>query len=137
MTTKEYLYQLKEIDNLINANQEEVDRLRAIAEKTTSRIKEVNVMESSGNRMEDTIIKIVELENEINEEIDRLIDIKVDARRIVNQIEKIQYRTILIKYYFQNKTFEQTAVEMDKSYQWICELHGRALKEFSDIFEKR
>lgn len=130
MTPKEYLYQLKDIDNLISTYQEEADMLMTRLTSTTQRIKEVNVISSQKNQFDDTIAKVLDLRNEINAQIDKYVDMKAEARRIVENIQPLKYQTVLIKYYFQNKTFEQTAVEMGKSYQWVCELHGRALQEF-------
>lgn len=130
MTPKEYLYQLKDVDNLISTYQEEADMLMTRLTSTTQRIKEVNVISSQKNQFDDTIAKVLDLRNEINAQIDKYVDMKAEARRIVEKIQPLKYQTVLIKYYFQNKTFEQTAVEMGKSYQWVCELHGRALQEF-------
>lgn len=130
MTPKEYLYQLKDVDNLISTYQEEADMLMTRLTSTTQRIKEVNVISSQKNQFDDTIAKVLDLRNEINAQIDKYVDIKAEARKIVEKIQPLKYQTVLIKYYFQNKTFEQTAVEMGKSYQWVCELHGRALQEF-------
>jgi DNA-directed RNA polymerase specialized sigma subunit len=130
MTPKEYLYQLKDVDNLISTYQEEADMLMTRLTSTTQRIKEVNVISSQKNQFDDTIAKVLDLRNEINAQIDKYVDMKAEARKIVEKIQPLKYQTVLIKYYFQNKTFEQTAVEMGKSYQWVCELHGRALQEF-------
>lgn len=130
MTPKEYLYQLKDVDNLISTYQEEADMLMTRLTSTTQRIKEVNVISSQKNQFDDTIAKVLDLRNEINAQIDKYVDMKAKARKIVEKIQPLKYQTVLIKYYFQNKTFEQTAVEMGKSYQWVCELHGRALQEF-------
>lgn len=130
MTAKEYLYQLKDVDNLINTYQEEADMLMTRLTSTTQQIKEVNVLSSNQNNFEETIAKVIDLRNEINKQIDRYVDMKIQARKTVERIQPLKYQTVLIKYYFQNKTFEQTAVEMEKSYQWVCELHGRALQEF-------
>lgn len=130
MTPKEYLYQLKDVDNLISTYQEEADMLMTRLTSTTQRIKEVNVISSQKNQFDDTITKVLDLRNEINAQIDKYVDMKAEARKIVEKIQPLKYQTVLIKYYFQNKTFEQTAVEMGKSYQWVCELHGRALQEF-------
>lgn len=130
MTPKEYLYQLKDVDNLISTYQEEADMLMTRLTSTTQRIKEVNVISSQNNQFDDTIAKVLDLRNEINAQIDKYVDMKAEARKIVEKIQPLKYQTVLIKYYFQNKTFEQTAVEMGKSYQWVCELHGRALQEF-------
>jgi DNA-directed RNA polymerase specialized sigma subunit len=133
MDAKTYLHQIKDLDKLINTYQDEIDMLMTRVTSTTQRIKEVNVMTSKENTFDETIAKIIDLRNEINDLIDKYVDMKNAARKIVEQIPQINYQIVLIKYYFQNKTYEQTAVEMNMSYQWICELHKKALKEFEKI----
>lgn len=133
MTIKEYLYQLKDIDDLINSNIEEVDKLRTLATNITVTYSDEPHGSGTSDKVGNTVVKIADLQNEINDLIDELVEIKAESSKIINQIKDLRLRTVLIKYYVQNKTFEQVAVEMGKSYQWICELHGRALLEIEKI----
>lgn len=133
MDAKAYLHQIKDLDNLINAYQDEIDVLMSRVTSTTKHIKEVNIMTSNENRFDETMAKIIDMRNEINDLIDKYVDMKKSARRTVERISQVNYQVVLIKYYFQNKTFEQTAVEMNLSYQWVCELHKKAVAEFEKI----
>ena len=38
-------------------------------------------------------------------------------------------RTVLTRQYINGWTWEKIAVDLDRSYQWVCELHGRALQK--------
>ena len=96
MTPKEYLYQLKDVDNLISTYQEEADMLMTRLTSTTQRIKEVNVISSQKNQFDDTIAKVLDLRNEINAQIDKYVDMKAEARRIVEKIQPLKYQTVLI-----------------------------------------
>lgn len=137
MTSKEYLHQLKSLNDLVSACQDEIDTLRALATRITSAPKEVSVMESHDkSKIEKIMPKLLELEADMNYYIDSLIDLKAEAQRYIMLVRPIKLQTVLIKYYMQNKTFEKTAVEMGKSYQWVCELHGRALQAFEKNFKK-
>lgn len=73
MTVKEYLGQAYRIDQRINSKLEQVGSLRALATKATSTMSDTP---PSGSRnvqsMESIIVKIIDLENEINEDIDML-----------------------------------------------------------------
>lgn len=134
ISAKEYLTQLKDLDKYINAQQEELDRLRNMVIKISVSSRDMDVQCSSmHDKLGDTVAKIVDLDREITSCIDKYIDIKHDAVRIIAIMPDLKLRTVLYKYYILNKTFEQTAVEMEKSYQWICELHGKALQQFEKI----
>ena len=86
MTVKEYLSQAYRIDQRINSKLEQVASLRALATKATSTLSDTP---PSGSRnvqsMENVIVKIIDLENEINEDIDTLVDLK---REIVGVIKR-------------------------------------------------
>src|SRR3712207_7857958 len=90
MTAKEYLAQAYRIDQRINSKLEQIVSLRALATKATSTLSDTP---PSGTRnmhsMEYTIAKMVDLENEINEDIDTLVDLK---REFVFIIKKIRDR---------------------------------------------
>ncbi|RDU22775.1 DUF1492 domain-containing protein [Anaerosacchariphilus polymeriproducens] len=135
MTAKEYLYQLKDIDDLINSNQEEVDRLRALATNISVTYSDEPHGSGTSDKVGNTVVKIADLENEINDLIDELIDLKRESISIIKQIKGIRERTILIKRYINNKTLEQSAVEMGISYTWTKQLHGIALLEFDKLMK--
>ena len=76
------------------------------------------------------VLRMIELEQEINAEIDHFVD---EKHEIINQIQALQnpkHIDILYKHYVEFKRLEIVAVEMNFTYQYIVELHGTALKEF-------
>lgn len=129
MTAKEYLRQLKTLDNVINAKLLEKERIRALATKVTSNLGE-RVQGGGFGGIENTVIKITELEIQINADIDKLVDLKAEATQIIDSLEDNKYKAILSMYYVSNLTFEQVAENTDMTFRWIHKLHGRALKEF-------
>lgn len=46
---------------------------------------------------------------------------------IIGAIENNEYQTILIKRYFEKKSWEDIAIAMLYSESWVYKLHGRAL----------
>ena len=78
--------------------------------------------------MEDVIIKIIDFENEINAEIDRLVDIKREITCLINSVPNQEEQTLLELRYLCFKTWEQIAVEMGYSLQNVYKLHSKALK---------
>lgn len=132
MTAKEYLLQAYRIDQRINSKLEQIVSLRALATKATSTLSDTP---PSGTRnvhsMEDTIAKMVDLENEINADIDRLVDLKREFVFIIKKIDNPEYQTLLELRYLCFKTWEHIAVEMGYSLQHIFRIHHKALKEIN------
>lgn len=129
---KSLLLEIRSLDNTITRKLEELDSLKSLSEKVTTSYSDMP--RGTGtciSRMENTIVKIIDLSNEINEEIDKLVDLKLEVREMIEAVNNPDYRNILSLRYLCNKTFEAIAVEMGYTYQWICVLHGRALKSFS------
>ena len=130
MTAKEYLSQAYQIDQRINAKLEQVMALRALATKATGTLYDMPRTDSPNVcRLEDIIIKIVDSENEINAEIDRLIDLKREMRVVIGAVTQPDYQTLLELRYLCFKTWEQIAVSMGYSIQHTYRIHEQALKE--------
>lgn len=133
MTAKEYLRQLKTLDNLINAKLLEKERIRALSTKGTSNLGE-RVQGGGSGGIENIIIKITELEIQINAYIDKLVDLKAEATQIIDILEDNKHKAILSMYYVSNLTFEQVAENTDISSRWVRKIHGKALKKFEEIY---
>ena len=132
MTAKQYLRQVKRLDNLINAKLEQVDELRGIVTKITSKLDAVKVEKHNFVDKTGTLIsKIVDLEKEINKDIDKLIDLKAEVIENIDKVKNQDYRLLLTLRYLNYWTWEQIAVEMNYSYVHVHRLHSRALREFN------
>lgn len=129
MNTKEYLKQAFYLDKRINSKLEQVESLNALATKATSTLSD---MPKSPNReiskLEDTIVKIIDLQEEINKDIDRLVDLKKEIIRKIKNIEDKELQVVLEKRYLCFESWEKIAVEMNYSIQHIFRLHSKALK---------
>ena len=79
-------------------------------------------------RQEDVICKIVDLEEEINVEIDRLVDLKREIREVISGVHNLEYQTLLELRYLCFKSWEQIAVLMNYNCNYVFDLHKRALK---------
>jgi len=131
MNVKSYLNQARMLDKRIDSKLEQVERLRALAERTTTVLSSQPKGTSGTNRTEYCVQKIWELEREINADIDKLIDLKREIQDAVFHMKNDQYRTLLEYRYLCGNTWEQIAEKMDKGVRWIYELHSRALQEIS------
>ena len=136
MTAKEYLSQIQQIELRIQQQKETLEMLRYAATSTTARIDTIKVQSSSNHdRIGEAVVKMADLENKIQEEI---ADAFYRKHEILNQIQglnKSLYISILFKRYLQFIRFEDIAEELSYSYQYIVEMHGKALKAFEKKYQ--
>lgn len=139
MTAKEYLQQLHKADVMINQRiQEKADiraRISSIGgfDYTKER---VQTSLSVGAGYEREIVKLIDLENEI----DRLIDAYVDFKhRVIGQLHDLNNADqikILYKRYVLGEKFEQIAVDLNFSIRNVYKIHVYGLQEFQKIHLK-
>lgn len=130
--TKEELRELRHLDILINTKQSQIDDLRAkVRYLQATDYGRDRVQTSNKNTIEDLILKICDLEIEIEKDIDLLIDKKKNAILEINSINDLRYRTILELRYLKSKKWEEIAVETGYEYSWVLRLHGEALKKLA------
>ena len=135
MKAKEYLQQIQKCDRMIENKLSEIDSLRGLAESVTSTWKEDIVQSSgAGDELGDTVAKIVDLQNEINADIDKLVDLKREIMVVIDQLEA-PFCDLLYKRYFRFMKWEEIALEMGYTYQWVCQLHGKALLKVKELIE--
>lgn len=131
MTAKDFLEQVRYVDRAIDSKLEQVERLRNESTKATSLVSDMPRSSSPNlQRLEDTIIKIIDLEHEINRDIDWLVDLKKAARVSINAMTNPDERLILELRYLCHKTWPEIAEEMGFSESNVYRLHGLALANF-------
>ena len=136
MNAKEYLSQAYRIDQRINSKLAQVMSLRDLLGKATGTLSgSPKAATPNPHSMEDTIAKMVDLENEINEDIDALVDLKAEIMQRIKRVENAEYQTILELRYLCFKRWEEVSVELGYSIQHLFRLHDEALEAVS--FPKR
>ena len=130
MTAKEYLSQARFLDNRINSKIQQVSSLNELATKCTATISDMPHSPNKANStMADAVCKIIDLQEEINKDIDRLVDLKREIMGVIKAVPNVEYQTILEKRYLCFISWEQIAVDMNYSMQHIHRMHSSALKE--------
>lgn len=130
MDAKTYLMQIMNIDQLINCKLEQLGRLKALATHTTSTISDMPKSHNNNSRLEDTVLKIIELEHSIDAEIDRLVNLKAEASYQISLMQDMRCRLVLEARYINGESWETIAAEMGYSIRNVQNLHGKALQEF-------
>jgi hypothetical protein len=129
MTAKEYLSQAHRIDRRINSKLEQVKSLRALAEKATSTMSDTPKGNTRNvSRMESVIVKMIDLEAEINADIDALVELKRDIVTAIKRLDNTELQTLLELRYLCFMRWEAIAVEMSYSSHHMFKLHDDALR---------
>jgi DNA-directed RNA polymerase specialized sigma subunit len=135
MNAKEYLSQALWLDQMILSKLEQLETLKSLSMKVTTSFAEEKV--SGGNteksRMESTLVKVIDLESEINADFDRLIDLKKEIQDTINRMEDINYQLLLEMRYLSGKNWEEIAQELKYNNRTVFKVHGKALKQFEHV----
>lgn len=137
MNAKDYLSQIQKLDKLIENKLQEVAHWKEVATSTTV-CSEGDRVQSSGSKqkMADAICRYMQMEDEINAAIDRLVDTKQEIIETIEMLHIDEY-DLLHKIYVQKKELYEAAMEMDRSYRWATSVHGRALANVQKILNER
>lgn len=126
---KEYLGQAYRIDQRINSKIEQVSALNNMATKATSTISDMPGSATRNiHRMEDVIVKIINLQDEINVDIDELVDIKAEVMSVIKSIDNLEYQTLLELRYLCFEPWEQIAIELGYSINNVFKMHRKAIE---------
>lgn len=128
MTAKEYLGQAHRLDMRIRSLNEQIATMNALATKVTSTLSDMPHSASRNvHKNEDVIVNILMLEHEIQEDMNRLVDLKREIRKVISDVGNDDYRLILEKRYLSNERWEEIAVDMGYSMDHVFHMHREAL----------
>lgn len=137
MKAKEYLAEIQRLDTLVKNKLFEKEQLEALATSVTQRLSADRVQTSPNpDRMTDVVYKIINMEGEIDKAVDRFIDFKQEAIKVIEQLNPTEY-DLLHMVYVQYLPLDEVSRRKNKSYSWITTVHGRALKNVQTIIDER
>ena len=116
MNTREYLSQLYRLNQIIDSNIAEVQRLRLLCDS-------IPTTDFSRERVSGGVH-----ENKIAGLIGKAVDLEKEVRDVINAHENITERLLLRLRYIEFNTWEQIAEKMNYSTMQIWRIHGSALK---------
>ncbi|WP_366923857.1 DUF1492 domain-containing protein [Metallumcola ferriviriculae] len=130
MNAKEYLSQAFHLDQRINSKLEQVANLRELSSKATATIHAERVSGTKNRSpMENAVVKLVDLEHEIDRDIDKLVDLKRDIINVINSVKQPEYHLLLELRYLNYKTWEEIAEHMNYGWRNVHYIHAKALKK--------
>lgn len=133
-----YLGQVEMIEAIIQNKMIEQQQWYDMALNITANMGSERVQSSgSKSKMADAVDKCIDVGDQINALIDKLVDIKRD---VIQTLEKLnsptEYRVLHMRY-IQFKDLQEIADHFHKEYGWATTTHGRALKNVQDILDRK
>ncbi len=137
MKAKNYLLSIKQLDNKIQNKKLEIQTLYTLVESVTIKPKEVNVQTSAPeDKLADTLAKIVDMKDELQEEMNELLNIKFQTVKLIRELQDDVYVNILIRRYVKYDSWEDIALDLGFTERTVFRKHGFALIEFQKILDK-
>ena len=128
MTAKEYLSQAYRLDQRIRSKQEQIASLNDLATDCSATLTGMpRNPNRGGSRMADAVCKIIDLENEIAKDMERLVELKAEIISTIKAVECIEYQLILEKRYISDKSWPEIAVALGYITRHLFNLHDEAL----------
>jgi len=138
MTAREYLGQAYRLDQWINSKLRQVENLRSLTQRVTASYGREPVSHTRNvTSLEDSIIRLMEGEEQINQQIDKLVNLKMDIAALIDHVRNENYRLILEKRYLCFLSWDEIATDMHYSSRWVRNVHERALEVVGKLLNER
>lgn len=137
LSAEKYLQQLETLDTNINQNLERLADMQINMcnvggiDYSAERVQ----TSPSGDDLCKGVSAYVDFNNKINEEIDNFIDAKNKIIQEIRDLHDADYIQVLFKKYVQFKTLTIAAREMKRSYNYVLNVHKKALAAFEEAHE--
>ena len=134
MNAKAYLSRAYYLELQVKSKQEQIEALRSLAERVSPGFGGERVQHSPNmSAMEDTVAKILEKEKEIEQQIDELVEMKLEIARVIDRVEDVCTKVILEKRYLCFQSWMQIATELNYSERYTRTKHVEGLRAVEEI----
>ena len=132
MTAKEYLGQAYRLDQRINSKLQQIESLRSLTQRVTVAYGgEVVSHTRNVTSMQDTIVRLMQAEEELNREIDRLVDLKAEIMCVIKAVASPEHQTLLELRYLCFKPWKVIADRMGYNVRHVYRLHDEAVESIT------
>ena len=122
MDAYEYLSQAKLLDHQIQSKLSQLESLKSLATSAASccgNLEPVVKHTRNVSAMEDTILKIIEAEKELNAQIDQLVDLKLEISHTIALVQDPTLRLILEKHFLSFERWKDIGLDLGLSERWM------------------
>ena len=137
MTGKEFLSQAYLMELQVQSKMQQLCALRSLAQQLTVPISQTpGVHAGDPTAMQNRVIRIVEMEEELNRQIDELVDKKAEIGKMIARVQNVANRVILEKRYLCFLPWDKIAADMGLSVRWTRFRHNEGVEEVDKLMEQ-
>lgn len=135
MTAKKFLERALQLDERIDSHVAELNQYRRLAMNITGSRLDERVSHSAPNEapFAKWVERIVDKEKEINEEIDRLVAIKLEISSFIDRIDNPRWQCLLRSRYVMCRPWAAVAEEMNYGMSSVYRIH----KQIMAVLDKK
>lgn len=127
--TKEELKSILYLDQLINSKLRQLDQLKAYRARLPAGSSDTGPVQSGlSDPTASSAVKIATLDQSITADIDRLVDLKMEAQELFKMLDgDLQLKVVMEMRYLECMNWDKIAYLMNYSIRNVYKLHGVAL----------
>lgn len=118
-------YRINEL--AIERTQDELERLRSVAERCTASITGAASKSVSGDRIQAAVERMASWERRLSAQVWDALRLREEIESAIESVKDDRLRLLLRYRYIDGLTWEKIAARMHLDYRWVLRLHGRAL----------
>lgn len=129
------LFELRRINERIKNKMEQLDELKVLAQGVSSPKANPDVIQTSGtqDRMENIVVRIIDLENEVDELVDRYADKRAKVIRAIYRLPRERHQNILYERYILSMKISEIAIQEKMLERSVKKAHAKALEAFEKL----
>jgi hypothetical protein len=138
MTVKQFLQEIHFLNKAINADLDELSRLRSLLESAgPPKLKPGSKVKTgvSEDRFAGAMAEIIDLEAAIMADIRRMGAVQKQIREMLQKMSVPEHRLLLQERYINSKSWEKIALILGFSWRHTMRVHAKALKEFEEKYK--
>ncbi len=127
------------LDQLIQSKLLQIEKLKALANSTSGFVRPDRLVVKrtrSTDAMEQTVMKIMEAEKELDAEIDEMVDKKLEIGRTISMVQDPAYRLILEKRYLNLETWDRIADDIHFTKRTVLRMREKVLEAVQEILDR-
>lgn len=124
---KAFLNSVRRQEMEFKAIEEELSRVRTNIYFLKSPRLEEKVQTSHQSELSEKVERLEFYEEQVRDELEKLISLRITAKKIIALEPDTEKRAILIRRYILGQKWESIAVQMNLGLQWVFKLHGQSL----------
>lgn len=128
MSAKDYLMRAYLLNVRIDTKVRQLDDLNDMATHITATIDDMpKAPVGETSKLENTVVKILELQRQINKKIDELVDLKAEIMDVIEQVPDAVERVVLESRYINMESWPEMSERLHICERRLYQIHGNAL----------